>query len=130
MLGLKSTVRFDDRKVRRAKQRAALRYLYRAAAWLRLVAKRSIRKRKGPAPEGDPPHTQTKRLPRSLRYAVDPRHERAVIGPDYAIIRDVGGAHEHGGRFRDETYEPRPFMGPALEKTEAKLPEFWEDSVR
>ncbi|NJL32247.1 MAG: hypothetical protein HC898_11875 [Phycisphaerales bacterium] len=52
-----------------------------------------------------------------------------VIGPDYANVADAGAAHEFGGRFRQEHYPRRAFMGPALEKVKDRLPRMWAGSV-
>lgn len=130
MIGMQGHSRFDAAKIRRAETQGTLRSLGHAAATVRLVAKRLFRRRKGPSAAGQPPHTQTKRLPKSIVYAVERQAGRAVIGPDYALIGTVGGAHEHGGLYRGQTFARRPFMGPALEKIEDRLPKHWEGSVR
>jgi len=94
-----------------------------------------------PSEPGQPPHTRLTRpsggqakhavrrgknpmgaLPRSIAYAVDPLAENVVIGPRAAILGPVGQAHEFGGQFRGRHYEPRPFMGPALQQNLAYIP--------
>jgi hypothetical protein len=100
------------------------------AAAIRLVAKRSVRKKKGPAPAGQPPHTHTKRLPRAIKYAVEKQRGRVVIGPDVESFGTAGKAHEHGGTYKHERYARRPFMGPALEKTKERLPRMWAGTVK
>lgn len=47
---------FDRPKVRRAVDKAKRQVLSRGGAFIRTTAKRSIRKRKGTAPPGKPPH--------------------------------------------------------------------------
>jgi len=130
MFGAKFKGYFDGAKVLRAVRGARLRWLYRAAGYIRKVARHSIKSGSEPGPAGQPPHTQTKRLRNAIVFAVDRAAEEATIGPAFSIIRDVGGAHEHGGHFRNETYPARSFMGPALEKTEPHLTPMWENSIR
>lgn len=117
-------------KVVKKARRANIESLGHAGGAIRLAAVRSIRKRKGPAPAGQPPHTHTRRLPRAIKYAVEKQRQAVVIGPDVEAFGTAGKAHEHGGRYKKERYAKRPFMGPALEKTKDRLPKFWAGSVR
>ena len=50
----------------------------------------------------------------------------------WVLVRPEGGLgpNEHGGRYRDENYDRRPFMGPALQKERPKLPSRWANSLR
>jgi len=111
--------------------RATFRTLNRAAAAIRLTAKRSMKykkKRGDKAPEGMPPNTHSKRLPNAIIYAVDKQNREAVIGPSFELIRDVGGAHEQGLNFRGHQYRPRPFMYPAATKIVPKMPAMWAEA--
>lgn len=117
-------------KVARKAKQANIENLGHAGGAIRLAAVRSIRKRKGPSPAGQPPHTHTRRLPRAIKYAVEKQRQRVVIGTDVQSFGTAGKAHEHGGRFRGERYPKRPFMAPALEKTKSRLPKFWAGSIR
>jgi hypothetical protein len=54
----------------------------------------------------------------------------AVVGPAQDIAGDSGAAHEFGGKYRDEQYPQRPFMGPALIENAPRLPEFWRGSIK
>jgi len=118
------------RKVLRKAKDATFRSLGHAAAALRLMARRSIRRRKGPSRPGTPPHTHTKRLPSAIVYAVDRPDQRAVIGPARSIAGTSGMPHEFGGRYKGQRYPRRPFMGPALEQVRDRLPRMWASSVR
>ena len=42
----------------------------------------------------------------------------------------VAAAHEFGGRFRQERYQKRPFMGPALERIRPRLARMWAGTLR
>ena len=122
-------LRFDQGKIRRATDRANRKNLFRAAASIRLTARRSIRRRKGPSRKGTPPHTHTGRIKKAIMFAVE-SNDNAVIGPTVERIGQAGGAHEHGERFKGDRFDKRPFMGPALEKMRTKLPKRWQGSVK
>jgi len=130
VIGMTVRTRVDVQIVLRKARRANIRTLAHAGAAIRLAAKWSIRKRKGPSAEGTPPHTHTRRLPRAILYAVEKRAQRVVIGPSRTLIGRVGAVHEHGLRYMGDQYEPRPYMGPALKQTEDRLPSMWEGSIR
>ncbi len=130
MVGMKAKTKSQMQRVAKKAKRKGIENLGHAGAAIRLTAKRSIRKRKGPAPAGQPPHTHTKRLPSAIKYAVEKPKGRVVIGPDVESFGTAGKAHEHGGAYKQEYYEPRPFMGPALEKTKERLPRMWAGSVK
>lgn len=130
MVSGKAKTNFDGRKVQKAAKAGNIQSLGHAAAAVRLTARRSIKKGKRSSAPGTPPHTQTKRLPAAIKYAVDNRRGSALIGPDAAVVGDSGKAHEFGGLFRGEQYPRRPFMGPALEKIRPRLSDFWAGSVK
>jgi len=127
---LKVRTRMDPRKLRHQTQRANIQSLGHAAAAIRLVARRSIKRRKRKSPEGQPPHTRRGQLKRAILYSVDKEKGQAVIGPDESIVGTAGAAHEHGGPYKGERYRKRPFMGPALEQIKPRLPKLWRGSVR
>lgn len=130
MFSMRANVKLDFQKVTRAVHSGNVRSLGHAAAAIRLTARRSIRSRKKPSLPGSPPSTQTRRLPRSILYAVDPNAESAVIGPAHSLIGEAGSAHELGGAFRQEHYRKRPFMRPALLKLSGRLPSHWSNSIK
>jgi len=130
MVGVKVKTKSRMERVAQKAKRKSIENLGHAGAAIRLTAKRSIRKRKGPSPIGQPPHTHTRRLPRAIKYAVVKQKSLVVIGPDVESLGTAGKAHEHGGAYKREHYKPRPFMGPALEKTKDRLPKLWAGSVR
>jgi hypothetical protein len=96
-----------------------------------MIAKRSIRKRKKASAPGTPPSTQTSRLPRSIVFFVDRKRCYAIIGPSYDLIGPAGAVHEYGSEsFRGEKYDQRPYMVPALEKVQSRLPRMWASSFK
>lgn len=130
MFNAKGKTKFDSRKLKQAVDRGNFRGLGHAAAAIRLTARHSIRKSRKKSDPGSPPHTRKGRLRNAIKYALAPDKQSVVIGPDYAVAADSGAAHEFGGRFRNENYAKRAFMGPALEKVKDRLPPMWAGSVK
>lgn len=126
----KVKIRFDGKKVLRAAQKGGIASLAHAGAAIRLAARRSIRKSAKPSAVGSAPHTRKGRLRNAIKFAVEKTLQSVVIGPDYAVAADSGRAHEFGGHFRREHYDKRPFMGPALQKVQPRLPNFWVGSIK
>ena len=132
MIQIKASALFNSRPVSDAARRANLRNLYRAGGFLRTTMKRLFRFRKAKVPSepGTPPRTHTKRLPRSIRFAVDERTGSVVVGPAVQALEIIGQVHEEGLVYRGAQYPARPFKGPALEKARPRLPAPWRDSIR
>ena len=122
-----------------AKQRR--RGLFRMAAYVRTTARNSIKRRKGDSAPGLPPYTKNGNLKRNIFYDIDFTNETLVVGPSLlpGMSGDVTDVLEHGGTIKRRskrygkaitaTYEARPFMAPALQKSQSKLDEIWGESV-
>ena len=132
---------FDRAKVQKAVTDAARKVLSRFGAFVRTGAKSSIRKRKKISQPGQPPSSHTGLLKRLIFFGYDPSKKSVVIGPtpigsgtaEAPPLLEYGGSarrKDRKGKTVTATYRPRPFMGPALEKEEAKLPTMWDDSVK
>lgn len=130
MVHAKAQTKFDPRKLKAAAKRGNITSLGHAGAAIRLAARHSIKKAKGPSASGTPPHTRKGRVRNAIKYAVTAGKQSVVIGPDHAVAADSGSAHEFGGRYRQENYDKRPFMGPALQKVKDRLPPMWAGSVK
>ncbi len=130
MIGVNAKTKMETQKVLAKAKQGSFKSLSHAGAAIRLTARRSIRKRKTASPAGSPPHTRRGQLRRAIAYAVEKQQLRVVIGPEHEVVGESGKAHEFGGRYRREQYEKRPFMGPALEKLQDRLPPLWAGSVR
>lgn len=128
MIGTRVKTEFHARRLRDRARAGNVMSLQHAAAAIRLTAKRSIRRKKGPAPRGQPPHTHKGTLPRSILYAVDKLAQTAIIGTSHRIINVAGGEHEI--QFsRRKRLPQRPFMAPALQKMAPRLPKHWASSI-
>jgi len=71
-------------KVLRATRAASITSLGRAGAYIRGIARRSIKVSPEAAPPGHPPHTRKGRLKGAILYAVERAQGSAVIGPTRA----------------------------------------------
>ena len=136
---------FDRHVVIAAVDKAKRKVLSKAGAFIRTAAKTSIRKRKGSAPPGAPPHSHEGSLRRLILFGYDRANDSVVVGPvgfkkseapsvleyggDTVVLRRVGG---RGGKLTSQKVKiaPRPYMAPALEKERPKLPLLWRNSVR
>ncbi|MCA9251265.1 MAG: hypothetical protein KDA54_09025 [Phycisphaerales bacterium] len=134
---------FDRAKVIRAVDKARRAVLSKAGAFIRTAARSSIRKRKGASAPGQPPSSHTGLLKKFIYFGYEPDSDSVVIGP--VKLNKPGAAPsvlEHGGKTliqkrrrgrivrRQVSIKPRPYMGPALEKEQPKLPKLWAGSVR
>lgn len=134
---------FDRKAVLDAVDKAKRAVLSKAGAFIRTVARTSIRKRTGSAPPGSPPHSHVGLLRNFILFGYDRDSDSVVVGP--AKLNKPNEAPrvlEHGGvttatrfargrlRRRRVRVAARPFMGPALEKERPRLPALWRNSVR
>jgi hypothetical protein len=106
---------------------------------VRQTARTSIRKRHSISPPGRPPSSHTGLLKRNIFFVFSPETRSVVIGPILLNTHtDAPRLLEHGGTARGTRgnrrvrlkYRPRPFMGPALEREQQRLPELWRNSLR
>jgi len=190
MIDVKVKVKGETGKVLRRAKAGSIKSLGHAGAYIRGIAKRSIKVSKDPAPPGHQPHTRKGRLKKAIFYGVERERQGVVIGPTVSSVGQIGHTHEFGGTEppkkrkdrkanfrldvgghgpidveggkpvvvrlktdrqvarasevagrlppsmggpeskRPRRYPPRPFMGPALEISKARLPRIWANSVR
>jgi len=142
MIGFDIKRMFFDRQAVISKVDAATRrVLSKFGAFVRRSAKSSIRKRKKPAPPGQPPSSHTGLLKKFIFFGYDADRRSVVIGPtrlnqkgrgEAPPLLEYGGKTtlKRGGKKRRVTYQARPYMGPAFEKEKPQLPAMWRGSVR
>ena len=119
---------FDSPKVIATVDKTTRRVLSRFGAFVRTVAKRSIRKRKSHSPPGQPPSSHIGLLKKFIWFGYEPHKHSVVIGPARLSGKNRGEAPsllEYGEKF-----PARPYMGPAYEKSRPKLSEFWKNSIK
>lgn len=115
------------------------RNLIRTAATHRLIARRSVRRRKRSATPGNPPSAHGPWLKNGFRYAWDGTDRSAVSGIMPNGRRNTAAAFEVGGtiykrdrRGKRRRYKLRPFpvLGPALTNTIPRVPDIWRGTLR
>ena len=128
MIGASVTTTDNTAKVVEAIDKGAYRSLSHAAASIRKDAIASLQRAKGPAPEGQPPHTRGK-LPRAIFYAAD--KASAVIGPVFSRFGTALQAHEHEGTrvFRGHRFGPRQTMYPAMMRNLGRFAQSWAGEI-
>jgi hypothetical protein len=141
MIGFDIKRMFFDRQAVISKVDAATRrVLSKFGAFVRRSAKSSIRKRKKPAPPGQPPSSHTGLLKKFIFFGYDAARQSVVIGPTRLNQKGRGEAPpllEYGGKAtlvrrgkkKHVTYQARPYMGPAFEKEKPQLPAMWRGSI-
>lgn len=146
MIGLKidKSMFFDRKKVIDATDRASRRVLSRFGSFVRQRARTSIRKRKGTSAPASPPHSHVGLLRKLIFFGYDRRKRSVVIGPtalsnsngEAPSLLEYGGTarirdprNPRSGRRRTARYRARPYMGPALEAEQPKLPPMWRNSI-
>lgn len=131
--------RFDAQKVMSRVWRANVRNLGRAAALVRTIARRSLRRSKRKSNPGEPPRVHSKHpygTLKNIRFQVDGQLQAAIVGTvrfDAASANNIPEVLEKGGvvKYSQKQFniQARPFMGPAHEIAMKKYPQFWKDSV-
>ena len=130
MIGIRTKIVDQSRRVKRAADRASFNNLGHAAASIRKWAIKSIKRGKKPSEEGQPPHTRgRRRLPRAIFFSVARDKLDAVIGPLHSRMGIAGEAHEFGIAYKGTRFPQRSFMGPALDANRSRMPRFWLHSV-
>lgn len=127
MFGLTIDIEDRTKKLEEAAEKAAYENFGHAAASIRKAAQKSIVRSKKPSDEGQPPHTRKGQLRRAIVYHRD--KYGALIGPRHSIVGESGAAHEFGGQYRGGKFPERPYMGPALEKSLARIASDWTHSI-
>jgi hypothetical protein len=133
MFGLAVQIDNQFRRVASASDRATFRNLGHAAATVRKEAIASIEVSDEPSEPGTPPHTRPGRggrqLPRAIRYDVDRDIQSAIVGPVASRFGQAGRAHELGGFFKGDLFDPRPFMRPVLIDNLDRFAHEWRGSI-
>lgn len=155
MITVRTRTSTDMGKVIRKARQESFKNLGHAGAALRKAASRKIKKapmrvvrgadgkpvkddsgksvkEARPSSPGSPPHYTRKgpNLKRAILFKVQRQQERVLIGPAFSMVGASASAHEHGGRFGDETFPQRSFMGPTLQEEMPRIPAMWRGVVQ
>ena len=101
---------FDRGVVLDAMDKASRRAMMRTGGYTRKVARNSMKKKKGAAPAGSPPHVHIGHVKNLLYFAYDTQQKSLVVGPVGFKDSPVPRILEFGGGKQ----EKRPFMKPAM----------------
>lgn len=136
---------FDRARIVRATTDATRRVLSRAGAFVMTSARSLIRSAKGWddfSKPGRPPKSHLGLLKRFIFFGYDESRRSVIVGParlgnkkgDAPSLLEFGGdATRRNRRAKQDTvahYEPRPFMGPALQKNLERFPSLFHDSIK
>lgn len=127
---------FREQAVLTPLEKAKIKYVSQAGAFIRRDARSSMRRRKKPSPPGKPPRVLIGFIKKFLFFIVDRQEPISVtVGPaGFGEGYDAPSALEFGGVVTRKTFsggrvrsmqvklEARPYMQPAYNKTEQKLP--------
>lgn len=123
----------DRPAIARYVDRKTLRVFKRFGAFVRLVAQRSMRRRKTASPPGQPPSVHKGQLRKFIFFSLDERRKSVVIGP--TLLRPdspVPALHEHSGtrRYgaRVAKYPKREYMKPAFREGLARIAQFYKEA--
>jgi hypothetical protein len=123
----------DRPAIARYVDRKTMRVFKRFGAFVRLVAQRSMRRRKTPSPPGQPPSVHKGQLRKFIFFSFDERRKSVVIGP--TLLRSdspVPALHEHSGvrRYgaRVAKYPKREYMKPAFREGLTRLAQFYKEA--
>lgn len=132
---------FDRHAVQGMMDKKSIRVLSQFGAYVRRTAKGLIRRAKSASKPGSPPHSHTDLLRDYIFFSYDPAALSVVIGPVKLATRSENAPEvlEHGGlttmgfgpnRGKRVRIAARPFMQPAMDKEEEKLPALWAGGVK
>lgn len=97
MIAVRVKTSFDKGKVRRATKAGTITSLGRAGAYIRGIARRSIKVAKDAASPGRPPHSRKGRLKKAIFFSVERERQGVVVGPTASDVGRIGQTHEFGG---------------------------------
>jgi hypothetical protein len=123
----------DRQAITRYVDQKTLRVFKRFGAFVRLVAQRSMRRRKTPSPPGQPPSVRKGQLRKLIFFSFDERRKSVVVGPTLlSPDSPVPALHEHSGmrRYgaRVAKYPKREYMKPAFRLGLLKLAQFYREA--
>ncbi len=126
---------FDRSAVVKAMDKTNRANLSKFGAFTRTAGRSSLRSTKKISRPGMPPASHVGTVKKLLFFAYDPSRKSVVIGPvgskpDPKALRLLEEGGQDVRRGKTLIYRPRPFMGPAFEKTKKQLPEIWANSMR
>ena len=127
---MRAEVEFDREGLTARIAKASVEALRRVGAYVRRVARSKVHPSQKPSQPGNPPHSKTGALKRSILFGLERREATVVVGPSERFLGTSMAAHEFGGAYKRERYPKRPLMGPSLKESIPRLAKFWRDAVK
>lgn len=127
MFGLTFKYTDESKRVADSAQKAAFKNFPHAAAGIRKTAMGLIERSPESSLPGEPPHTRRGLFDRAMQFAAD--KDGAIVGLSFAIAGESGKPHEHGGEYKGQFFDERPFMQPALIENLSRFASSWEGSI-
>jgi hypothetical protein len=115
---IKLRLKFGD--VERAADKAKNRAFARYGGYARRVMRSSLKRRRGKTERGQSPADRTKAIKSHIYFSRDKAADSVVIGPEKL---------SKGGEGLGWLESEFPFVGPAQQAADKKLPEFWGNSI-
>jgi len=107
MVGLRIKAHMNTAKVRKATKAGSIKSLGRAGAYIRGIARKSIKVSPEPSKPGKPPHSRKGRLKNAIFYSVEKGRTRVIIGPAATDMGRVAHTHEFGGTEKPKKRKAR-----------------------
>lgn len=107
MIRVKVKTKFEPGRVVVKARKASITKLGQAGAYIRGIARKSIKVSPKYAPPGKQPHSRKGRLKDAIVYSVEKDQQRVVIGPTATAVGQIGRTHEFGGVEGPKKRKPR-----------------------
>jgi len=88
-------------------RKASIKNLRQAGAYIRGIARKSIKVSPKSGAPGKPPRTRKGRLKDAILFDVEKNKQQVVIGPTATEVGRIGGTHERGGTEPPKTKKVR-----------------------
>jgi alkanesulfonate monooxygenase SsuD/methylene tetrahydromethanopterin reductase-like flavin-dependent oxidoreductase (luciferase family) len=131
-LTVKTRVKLNNKgkSVKRKINATGFKSIGQAAGVHRKIARNIVKDDATPGPTGSPVHSPTDLLRKAIIYELNRGRAYYVVGTAASVIDDLGELHEHGGARGRDSYGPRPFISPSLDKIKPRLNRFWAGQLK
>jgi len=93
----KAKIKMSPERVIAKTRKASISNLRQAGAYIRGIARKSIKVSPQYAPPGKPPRSRKGRLKDAIIFAVEKEQQRVLVGPTASEVGKIGRTHERGG---------------------------------
>jgi len=107
MVGVKVKTKIEAERVVVKTRKASISNLRQAGAYIRGIARKSIKLSPKYAPPGKPPRSRKGRLKDAIIFAVEKEQQLVVVGPTATEVGQIGRTHEQGGTEPPKTKKAR-----------------------